>query len=268
MIAPGTTTSTPLGCACGRTSTDQVPAPSPASETASRSDFETPPLFTFRSENESETGSVKSFGSLARRRRRCRSRRSAPAPRPCGPCRPRPARQSRRAPTSPGAPSSSDAAARAARPLPRRAARPCSSRRRRRRARRRSGASRRGSAPPGAPTSGFSRWPNAVRPPEEKLVTMPPRPVASSSGLRPIRTVARPPCSARYARSAAPSKSAIMPLGTANVTGIPFASPGRLSTTTMPSAAGRAHARCLERERAGAAPDERDRAGQRAGGKR
>ena len=65
MIAPGTTISTPLGCDWERTSTVHVPAPSPASDTASSSDFETAPRLTFRSANERETGSVKSFGSFA-----------------------------------------------------------------------------------------------------------------------------------------------------------------------------------------------------------
>src|SRR6478609_1009360 len=39
--------------------------------------------------------------------------------------------------------------------------------------------------PPGAATSGLSRWPNAVGPAEEKLVTTPPRLVAMSSYVRP-----------------------------------------------------------------------------------
>ena len=65
MIVPGTTISTPLGFDCGFTSTVQVPAPSPASATASRSDFDAGPRLTFRSAYESDTGSVKSFGSFA-----------------------------------------------------------------------------------------------------------------------------------------------------------------------------------------------------------
>ena len=47
--------------------------------------------------------------------------------------------------------------------------------------------------PPGAARSGFRSWPKAVGPPDEKLVITPLRPVSSSSGLRPTRTVVRPP---------------------------------------------------------------------------
>ena len=55
----------PARCDCGFTSTVQVPGPSPASVTASSSDLDTGPRLTFRSANESDTGSVKSFGSFA-----------------------------------------------------------------------------------------------------------------------------------------------------------------------------------------------------------
>ena len=48
--------------------------------------------------------------------------------------------------------------------------------------------------PPGALTSGFRSWPNAVGPADEKLVITPLRPVSSSSGLSPTRMVVRPPC--------------------------------------------------------------------------
>ncbi len=65
VTVPGTLIWTPLGCACGLTSIVQVPEPSPASDSESSSDFDALPRFTFRSEYESETGSVKSFGSVA-----------------------------------------------------------------------------------------------------------------------------------------------------------------------------------------------------------
>jgi hypothetical protein len=84
--------------------------------------------------------------------------------------------------------------------------------------------------PPGAPTSGFNWWPKAVRPPDEKLVTMPLRPVKSSSGSRPTRIGARPPFPARYERSCSPSRSETIPPGSSSWTGMPFASPERLST--------------------------------------
>ena len=45
---------------------------------------------------------------------------------------------------------------------------------------------------PGAPTSGLSRWPKAVRPAELKLVTTPLLPVTISSTPWPIRIGARP----------------------------------------------------------------------------
>jgi hypothetical protein len=48
-------------------------------------------------------------------------------------------------------------------------------------------------APPGAPTSGFSTWPNAFGPPDEKLVTTPLRPTSCCTGSRPTRIGARPP---------------------------------------------------------------------------
>ena len=113
----------------------------------------------------------------------------------------------------------------AARRRRRRAAQPCSSRRRRRTGRRRSPSVDERIWPPGAPTSGFSWWPKAVSPPEEKLVTMPLRPVTSScgsgrsgspSGLRvpPGRSAAP---SRRRRRSSRPGRRA--------ATGMPFASP-------------------------------------------
>src|SRR5581483_3391895 len=91
-------------------------------------------------------------------------------------------------------------------------------------------------SPPGAEMSGFSSWPNGVTPPDEKIVIVPPRPVSMSSGLWPIRIVARPPVGAIAARSRAPSRSETMPAGTVSGIGIGFASPARLSTSTSPIA--------------------------------
>ncbi len=61
------------------------------------------------------------------------------------------------------------------------------------------------------------------------------RSVGRSSGSLPTLIGARPARVARYARSWVPSRSAIMPPGTASSIGMPLASPGRLSTTTMPT---------------------------------
>ena len=66
-------------------------------------------------------------------------------------------------------------------------------------------------------------------------MTTPLRPVARSCGPLPIRAVVRPPRPARKARSCWPSRSAIIPPRTSSCTGIGFASPGRLSTTTIPT---------------------------------
>ena len=52
-------------------------------------------------------------------------------------------------------------------------------------------------SPPGAATSGLSACPNAVGPPEEKLVTTPERPVMTSVTPGPTRIGARPPRPAR-----------------------------------------------------------------------
>jgi hypothetical protein len=90
--------------------------------------------------------------------------------------------------------------------------------------------------PPGAETSGFRLCSKAVGPPEEKLVTIPPRPVSVRSGALVTRIGARPPTVARASCRRAPSRSEIIPPGTASATGIEFASPGRLSTTTIPTA--------------------------------
>ena len=234
VTAPGTTIWTPLGCDCALTSIVHVPAPSPASESDSSSDFEAAPRLTFMSEYESETGSVNSFGSFAASRSTSpepdvrtgastvravsahagaavetsadltccgdqfgwRWSRSAAAPATCGAAMLVPSK------TANGPPALGSVAERI--------------------------------CPPGAPTSGFSRWPNAVRPAEEKLVTTPPRPVERSRGPPPIRTVVRPPRPARKARSCWPSRSAIIPPRTSSWTGIGLASPGRLSTITIP----------------------------------
>ena len=69
--------------------------------------------------------------------------------------------------------------------------------------------------------------------------------------------------------AAAPSRSAIMPPRDGELRpGSRFASPARLSTTTMPIAPAAFTRAAFERERAGAARDERDRAVQRAGRER
>ena len=94
--------------------------------------------------------------------------------------------------------------------------------------------------PPGAEMSGLSRCSNAVGPPEEKLVTTPLRPVSSRAMMFETVTGARPPVVPRYARSRAPSRSAIIPDGSGSASGIAFASPGRLSTSTSPAAPARA----------------------------
>ena len=79
--------------------------------------------------------------------------------------------------------------------------------------------------PPGAARSGLRSCPNAVGPPEEKLVITPLRPVSSSSGSCPIRTVVLPPWAARYARRWSPSRLAIIPPARGSRVGMPFASP-------------------------------------------
>ena len=90
--------------------------------------------------------------------------------------------------------------------------------------------------PPGAATSGFSRWSKFVGPAEEKLVMTPLRPVWISCGslVEVARKLVRPPCAARYARRFAPSRSEIIPPGSASWIGMKFGSPNRLSTSTMP----------------------------------
>ena len=90
--------------------------------------------------------------------------------------------------------------------------------------------------PPGAETSGLSSCPNAVGPPEEKLVITPLRPVSSSSASRPTRMVVRPPCSDMNATRRAPSRFEIIPPGIDRLAGMPLASPSRLSANTIPIA--------------------------------
>ena len=92
--------------------------------------------------------------------------------------------------------------------------------------------------PPGAATSGFSWWSKLVGPPEEKLVMIPLRPVWISFGSLTAleRKVVRPPWPARYARRFAPSRSAIIPAGKPRSTAMKFASPERLSTSSIPVA--------------------------------
>jgi hypothetical protein len=51
--------------------------------------------------------------------------------------------------------------------------------------------------PPGADTSGLSRWRKSVGPADEKLVITSPRPFSTSSGSLPSLTDARPPVPAR-----------------------------------------------------------------------
>ena len=100
VTAPGTTIWTPLGCDCALTSIVHVPAPSPASESDSSSDFEAAPRLTFMSEYESETGIGEQLRivrgeqvDLAGARRQDRRLDRARA------CRPTRARPSRRVPT-------------------------------------------------------------------------------------------------------------------------------------------------------------------------
>ena len=62
---PGTSISTPLVCDCGASDTVQLPAPSPASETVSSIDERCAPVETSIFWNESDCGSVNTFGSSA-----------------------------------------------------------------------------------------------------------------------------------------------------------------------------------------------------------
>ena len=65
MICPGTSITTPADAACGASETVHVPAPSPASSAVSSSEERWAPAETSIRENESDCGSVKSFGSSA-----------------------------------------------------------------------------------------------------------------------------------------------------------------------------------------------------------
>ncbi len=91
--------------------------------------------------------------------------------------------------------------------------------------------------PPGAATSGFSLWSKFVGPAEEKLVMIPLRPVWISRGLFSPETVkvVRPPWASANARRPAPSRSEIIPPGIPSSTPMKFASPKRLSTSTIPA---------------------------------
>ena len=91
-------------------------------------------------------------------------------------------------------------------------------------------------APPGAPRSGLRTCPKAVGPPEEKLVTTPPRPWSCWSGARPSRAAPRPLVGPSSARICAPSASAIIAVGIGSGIGIGLASLARLSTSTIPTA--------------------------------
>ena len=143
----------------------------------------------------------------------------------------------------------------------RRAAPPCSSRRRRRTGRRRSGASRRGSGRParrdvglelvaegGQACRGEARD-DAAPSGHELLGSLP---IADRRAARRVR--------ARYERSARRRCRRSCRPGRRAGAGIAVRLAGRLSTNTIPDAAGRLHALALERERADAARDERDRA--------
>ena len=90
--------------------------------------------------------------------------------------------------------------------------------------------------PPGAEMSGFRTWPNGVNPADEKLVTIPLRPVTSSSMLPPTRIVVRPRVPAMNERSRSPSWFAIIAAGSGSRSGISFASPARLSLRISPTA--------------------------------
>ena len=87
--------------------------------------------------------------------------------------------------------------------------------------------------PPGAPTSGFSMWPR--RSARRRKARDDAAPAGGESAGPADRAGARPPRPARNARSCWPSRSAIIPPRTSSCTGIEFASPGRLSTTTIPT---------------------------------
>ena len=269
MIAPGTTISTPLGCDCGRTSTVHVPAPSPASATREQQ------RLGHRAAADVQVGvgegdrvgeelgivgghQVGHAGAGREHRRLDRARRVRPGRGGGGDERRLDlARRPGRVALEQQRGGAGDVRRRHARPVedgerpagdPERGGEDLAARRAEVRLEQ---VAEGGEAPGGEAGDAFrcGRW-RAPRGCGR---------CGSQSGRRGPRG---------RSAAAAPSRSAIMPPGTASSTGIPFASPGRLSTTTMPIAAGGPHARCLQRERAGAARDERDRAGERAGRQR
>ena len=150
----------------------------------------------------------------------------------------------------------------------RRAAQPCSSRRRRRTGPPKFLSVAERIWPPGAPTSGFSRCPKAVSPPDEKLVTMPLRLVSSSCGSRPIRIAVRPPRLAEIGAQRGAVEVGDHPARDGELDRDAVGLAGPVVDEDDSDRARGAHARGLQRERAVAARDERDRPGQRAGGQR
>ena len=227
----------PAVAACDWSPTDQVPAPPPASWIRTSSALLAAPASTFTSGNESETGSVKTRGSAAPG--------SATRPPPSsvtGASCVRPVS----AQAGPAVETSADLTSGGVQPgwsWSRSAAAPATC----------------GVAievpsntanrdalvfgsvddricPPGAETSGFKACPNAVGPADEKLVITPLRPVSSSSGSWPTRMLVCPPVAAIAARRWSPSRFAIIPPGITICTGIPFASPWRLSERMIPTA--------------------------------
>ena len=228
---------TPVVAAWGASETVQVPAPSPASAAVSSSDERCTPVETSIRAKESDWGSVKSLGSFAFRtsaspapssrtdascvravsphagpavdisadftchevQAGCCCRSSAAAPATCGVAIDVPAKTENVDPVVSGGVDES-------------------------------------TSRPGAERSGFRRCPKSVGPADEKLVTTPLRFVGSSRTSVDTRIFTWPPLASANARSARPSRSAIIPAGTGSGIGIGFASPGRLSTRTIPAA--------------------------------
>ena len=226
----------PSDATCGLISTDQVPAPFPASDTVIGIVRLAPPELTSRYPNESDCGSVKTRGRSAAPtltspapststedswvsaesanagpavdisadficfafHSGCRWSRSAAAPATCG------AEKLVPAMTAYGSPANS-------------------------------GSVEEMISAPGAVTSGFSACPKGVRPPAEKLVGTPAQLVGTSSTSRVNRTCAAPPAPAIAVRSRDPSRSEIVPperrLKSANV-----GSPPLFSAITIPTA--------------------------------
>ena len=89
-------------------------------------------------------------------------------------------------------------------------------------------------SPPGADTSGFNWWPKAVGPAEEKKVTTPSRSVWIWRMAVSMRICPRPWEPASAVLSRCPSRSEIIPDGTAISTGMPLGVPARLFTITSP----------------------------------